>query len=243
MRAIVVVAARPNFMKVKPILDAFEGSEDEVLLVHTGQHYDAMMSDVFFADLGIRQPDVHLGIGSGSHAKMTADTMVGFDEVLADWSTDWVVVVGDVNATVASAVTAAKRGIKVAHVEAGLRSGDWAMPEEVNRVITDRVSDLLLAPSPDGVTNLIAEGVDPDAIHLVGNVMVDTLLVNAARAKERNVAAGLGVGDRYALATLHRPSNVDDPAVLEEMFGALLEIAEDIPTVLPAHPRSREALE
>ena len=207
-------------------------------LVHTGQHYDSAMSDVFFDDLGLRRPEVHLGIGSGSHAEQTARVMVAFEAHVEASRPDWVVVVGDVNSTLACALVAAKAGCRVAHVEAGLRSRDWSMPEEVNRVATDRVSDLLLAPSADAVDNLRGEGFADHQIRLVGNVMIDTLLANVDRARERPVLDDLGL-DRggYVLLTLHRPSNVDDEVVLDGLLGAVASVAEWFPVIWPAHPR------
>ena len=238
MRVICVVGARPNFMKVKPVMDALAGQGDEVVLVHTGQHYDAAMSDVFFADLGLRRPDHYLGAGSGSHAAQTSRVMLAFEPVVDAVRPDAVIVVGDVNSTLACALVAAKSGVALGHVEAGLRSGDWSMPEEVNRVVTDRVSDYLFAPSPDAVDNLRAEGSGDEEIHLVGNVMVDTLLANLDRALNGGtlVRFGLTPGE-YGLVTLHRPANVDDPAVLRRLLGALSQVSSLCPLVLPAHPR------
>jgi len=244
VRAICVAGARPNFMKVKPVMDALDRRGVELTLVHTGQHYDAAMSDVFFTDLGIRTPDRHLEVGSGSHAVQTAAVMVAFETLLADVRPDVVVVVGDVNSTVACAMVAAKAGCLVAHVEAGLRSRDWTMPEEVNRVITDRISDYLLAPSEDAVDNLRAEGYRPDQVHLVGNVMVDTLLANLDRALTSDALARLGLHSReYGLVTLHRPANVDDPEILRGILDGLAVPARELPLVLPAHPRTRPLLE
>ena len=238
-----MAGARPNFMKVKPVLDALDDGGAETVLVHTGQHYDEAMSDVFFEELGLRAPDRHLGAGSGSPAEQVARVMVAFEPLLDEVAPDVVVVVGDVNSTMACALVAAKAGALVAHVEAGLRSRDWAMPEEVNRVVTDRVSDYLLAPSPDAVDNLRAEGFRPDQVHLVGNVMIDTLLDNLERARARPVLDDLGVSaGGYGLVTLHRPSNVDDPQRLGRLVGALSVVAEDCPLVFPVHPRTREQL-
>jgi UDP-N-acetylglucosamine 2-epimerase (non-hydrolysing) len=236
--------ARPNFMKIKPVLDALERAGNETELVHTGQHYDAAMSDVFFDDLGLRPPDVHLEAGSGSHAEQTARVMVAFERHITGNRPDWVVVVGDVNSTLACALVGAKEGCRVAHVEAGLRSGDWSMPEEVNRVATDRVSDLLLAPSPYAVENLRSEGYAEYRIQLVGNVMIDTLRANLDRALGRPALADLGLTPGgYALLTLHRPSNVDDEAVLAGLLEAVATIAARLPVVWPAHPRVRARLE
>ena len=245
MRVVCVAGARPNFMKVKPVMDALEARGAEVVLVHTGQHYDAGMSDVFFDELGIRPPDHHLDIGSGTHAEQTARVMVAFEPLVDKLQPDIVVVVGDVNSTVACAVVGAKAGARVAHVEAGLRSRDWTMPEEVNRVVTDRVSDYLLAPSPDAVDNLRAEGYRDDQMHLVGNVMVDTLLANVERARRGPVLDTLHLTPQgYGLVTLHRPANVEDPAVLSGIVNALSEVAAvDLPLVFPAHPRTRSRLD
>jgi len=238
-----VAGARPNFMKVKPVLDALDRRGAITTLVHTGQHYDAAMSDVFFDDIGLRQPDVHLGVGSGSQAEQTARVMVAFEAAFDELRPDVVVVPGDVNSTVACAMVAAKAGCLVAHVEAGLRSRDWGMPEEINRVVTDRLSDYLLAPSDEAAGNLQAEGYGKDQIHIVGNVMIDTLLANLDHARSRTTLADLGVRQgEYCLATLHRPSNVDDPRVLDGLVRALAEIGQDLPVILPAHPRTRPHL-
>lgn len=244
MRIICVAGARPNFMKIKPVVDALEHRDADVVLVHTGQHYDAAMSDTFFDELGLRAPDVHLEVGSGTHAEQTGRVMTAFEPVVADLHPDIVVVVGDVNSSMACAIVAAKAGPLVAHVEAGLRSRDWSMPEEVNRVVTDRVSDFLLAPSPDAVENLRLEGYRDDQIHLVGNVMIDTLLANRERAFARPTLADLALRpDGYGLITLHRPANVDDPVVLRDLLGALEQIARDLPLVFPVHPRARAGVE
>lgn len=244
MHLILVAGARPNFMKVAPVLWAAEQRDIDVTLVHSGQHYDHNMSDVFFADLGIREPDVNLGVGSGSQAQQTAGVLTAFEEVVEERRPDVVTVVGDVNSTVACSLVAAKFGVHVAHVEAGLRSRDWDMPEEINRVVTDRLSDFLFAPSPDGVDNLRAEGYRDDQIHLVGNVMVDTLLANLERARARGVAERIGVEQgAFGLVTLHRPSNVDHPEVLGPIIDALNEIADGIPLVFPLHPRTKPMLE
>jgi UDP-N-acetylglucosamine 2-epimerase (non-hydrolysing) len=236
MRIICVVGARPNFMKIKPVMDALGRRGQEVVLVHTGQHYDPAMSEVFFTDLGLRRPDHFLGAGSGTHATQTARVMLAFEPVVASVRPDVVVVVGDVNSTLACSLVTAKSGGLLGHVEAGLRSGDWTMPEEVNRVVTDRVSDYLFAPSQDAVANLRAEG-RQDA-HLVGNVMVDTLLANLDRARENDTLARLGLKPGgYGLVTLHRAGNVDEPAVLNRLLTALDEVGGMCPLVLPAHPR------
>jgi UDP-N-acetylglucosamine 2-epimerase (non-hydrolysing) len=244
MRVVCVAGARPNYMKIKPVIDALEGRGAEVSLVHTGQHYDAAMNDIFFTELGIRPPDHLLAVGSGTHAGQTAKVMIAFEPLVEQLQPDVVVVVGDVNSTLACALVAAKSGSLVAHVEAGLRSRDWSMPEEVNRVATDRVSDYLLAPSEDGAENLRAEGYRADQIHVVGNVMVDTLLANLDRARQTGILGRLGLSPGgYGVVTLHRPANVDDPAAFAGLVTALNTVAERIPLVFPAHPRTKAALE
>ena len=243
MRVVCVAGARPNFMKVKPVMDALEARGAEVVLVHTGQHYDEAMSQVFLTELGIRPPDHSLGVGSGTHAEQAGRVMEAFEPLVDDLAPDVVVVVGDVNSTMACALVAAKAGPLVAHVEAGLRSRDWAMPEEINRVVTDRVSDFLLAPSPDAVGNLAAEGYRPDQVHLVGNVMVDSLLANLERARARPVLSDLGLSaGQYGVVTLHRPSNVDDEAMLAGLLSALSAISDECPLVFPVHPRTKSQL-
>jgi UDP-N-acetylglucosamine 2-epimerase (non-hydrolysing) len=243
MRIICVAGARPNYMKVKPVMDALEQRGAEVILVHTGQHYDAALNDVFFSDLGIRRPDHFLGTGSGSHAIQTSRVMTAFEPVVEQLRPDGVVVVGDVNSTMACALVTAKSGALLAHVEAGLRSRDWAMPEEVNRIVTDRVSDYLFAPSPDAVANLQAEGYRNDQVHLVGNVMVDTLLANRDRTLASDALGRMGLAPgEYGLVTLHRPANVDEPSVLSGLLSALDEVARACPLVLPAHPRAAQQL-
>ena len=230
-------------MKVKPVMDALQERGAQVILVHTEQHYDSAMSDVFFAELGIRRPDHFLGAGSGTHAVQTCRVMTAFEPLAAELAPDVVVVVGDVNSTVACALVTAKLGVTLAHVEAGLRSRDRSMPEEINRLVTDRVSDYLFAPSADAVANLQAEGYRPEQIHLVGNVMVDTLLANAGRAAAGGTLARLGLRPgEYGLVTLHRPANVDDPAVLGALLVALTEISRSCPLVLPEHPRAADRL-
>jgi len=230
-------------MKIKPVIDALEDEGARVTLVHTGQHYDESMSDVFFDELGIRPPDVHLNVGSGTHGEQTARIMVGFEPLLVQLQPDWVVVAGDVNSTLACSIVAAKAGVLVAHVEAGLRSRDWSMPEEVNRVVTDRVSDLLFAPSADAVDNLRDEGYREDQIVLVGNVMVDTLLSNLDRALERPVLAQFSLSPQgYGLVTMHRPANVDDSDMLTNLLEALGDISCDLPLIFPVHPRAKAAL-
>lgn len=238
-----VVGARPNFMKVAPLQAELDRRGRASILVHTGQHYDAAMSDVFFDELGIRPPDHHLGVGSASHAVQTARIMEAFEAVVLAERPSWVVVPGDVNSTMACSLVAAKMGAKVAHLEAGLRSRDWTMPEEINRVVTDRVSDLLLAPSADAVENLRAEGYPERAVVLVGNIMADTLLANLERARARPVLDDLGLEPGgYGLVTLHRPSNVDDPATFERLLDVLEHVARDLPLVWPVHPRVGQRL-
>lgn len=238
-----IAAARPNFMKVAPIWRALATAPDRcaVQLVHTGQHYDRNMSDVFFADLGLPRPHHHLGIGSGSHAEQTAGVMLAYEKLAVVERPDLVLVVGDVNATVAVALTAKKLQIDVGHVEAGLRSRDRTMPEELNRLLTDAISDLLLTPSPDGDENLLAEGVRPDAIHRVGNVMIDSLVgaLERARPREKYADFGAAAGD-YGLVTLHRPSNVDRPTDLEALLTTLAGL--DFPLIFPVHPRTRKVM-
>ena len=236
-----VVGARPNFMKVAPVLRAGRARAGVTqYLVHTGQHYDAAMSDRFFQDLGLPEPDVNLNVGSASHAVQTAKIMMEFEPVLDRLKPDWVVVYGDVNSTVATALVASKKGIKVAHVEAGLRSRDRSMPEEINRLLTDQLADVLLTPSRDGDANLRAEGIPEARIVFVGNVMVDTLLTLRATAQALGTPARHGLaGKPYAFCTFHRPSNVDHPATLREILGALDDLAGRMPVIFAIHPRTR----
>jgi len=236
-----VVGARPNFMKLAPLARAAAGRRGiRHVIVHTGQHYDAEMSDTFFAELGIPSPDHNLEVGSGSHAAQTALIMQRFEPVCLGAAPDVVLVYGDVNSTVAAALVAAKLGFRVAHVEAGLRSRDWTMPEEINRVVTDRLADLLFSPSWDAVENLRREGVPPERVHMVGNIMVDTLVALLPRAREAGAARRLGVGDRpFVFVTLHRPNNVDSPATLRELLDTLAELATKLPVLFPVHPRTR----
>jgi len=245
MKIIHVVGARPNYMKIAPVMAAVgrRGFATQ-RLVHTGQHYDASMSDVFFTDLGMPRPDIHLGVGSGSHAEQTAKVLTGFERVCLDERPDLVVVAGDVNSTMACAIDCAKLRIPCAHVEAGLRSYDLDMPEEVNRIVTDRLCEILLTPSPDGDENLLREGTDPARIFRVGNVMIDTLLAHLDRARATGSPERLGVRPGgYAVLTLHRPSNVDDPDVLGRLLGALSEVQGRLPIVFPVHPRTRKRME
>jgi|YelNatPaOPRAMG01_1025707.scaffolds.fasta_scaffold03403_14 UDP-N-acetylglucosamine 2-epimerase (non-hydrolysing) len=284
LKLMLVAGARPNFMKVAPIIRAIERhnaalkastvpaltTEPEAAsselpppsskphspcsmlhapcpisytLVHTGQHYDPAMSDVFFAELRIPKPDVNLEVGSGSHAVQTANIMTRFEPVCQQYKPDWVVVVGDVNSTLACTLVAAKLGIRVAHVEAGLRSFDRSMPEEINRVVTDALADLLLTPSEDANENLRREGVPDHKIRLVGNIMIDSLVANLQRAEQSDVLKRLGTEPaRYVYVTLHRPSNVDDPACLKAIVQTLSDLASRCPIVFPLHPRTRNRL-
>lgn len=242
--ATLVAGARPNFVKIAPILRALEASEIEVTLVHTGQHYDSRMSEVFFRDLGIRPPDVHLAVGSGSYAHQVGGVMRGIEELIRQRPADVLVVVGDVNSTVGSVLPAAQAGMLVAHVEAGLRSRDWTMPEEINRAVTDRVSDLLYAPSEDAVCNLRAEGAGDHRIILVGNVMIDSLVFAMGEVADRDTAGRLGLSRKgYGVVTLHRPALVDDPRRLAAAVDALEQVAERLPLVWPVHPRTRARLD
>ena len=246
LKVLLIAGARPNFMKVAPIYAEMRRRprEFEPLIVHTGQQYGAAMSDAFFTDLGMRQPDIHLGVGSGSHAVQTAKIMTEFEPVVMEQKPDWVVVVGDVNSTIACALVCAKLGVKVAHVEAGLRSRDRTMPEEINRILTDAIADLLLTTSQDADANLLNEGIAAEKIHFVGNVMIDSLLEHLQIAESSTVRADLGLdGKDYAVLTLHRPSNVDDRETLESLVGALCEIASRLPIIFPVHPRTRAKID
>jgi UDP-N-acetylglucosamine 2-epimerase (non-hydrolysing) len=249
MKILVVAGARPNFMKVAPLVEALKGSQAagrnlEVLLVHTGQHYDEQMSRAFFTDLGLPRPDVDLEVGSGTHAEQTGRVMIAFEALLFERKPDWVVVVGDVNSTVACALAAKKLCIRVAHVEAGLRSRDWTMPEEVNRVVTDVLCDALFTTDPTADENLKAEGADPAKIHFVGNVMIDTLLKHSERAAALRQWEQLGLKPgRYGVLTLHRPANVDQPDAFERVVQALGIIQREMPLVFPVHPRTRRMAE
>jgi UDP-N-acetylglucosamine 2-epimerase (non-hydrolysing) len=240
MHMLHVVGARPNFMKAAPVLHALRNrSGMRQTLVHTGQHYDKNLSDVFFSQLEIPAPDVNLGVGSGTHARQTADIMTGFEPVLLERKPDIVLVYGDVNSTVAAALVCAKLLVPVAHVEAGLRSFDRTMPEEVNRMVTDRLADVLFTPSEDGDENLLREGVSPKKIHRVGNVMIDSLvrLLPAASQCTTNEFP-----DRFALVTLHRPSNVDDSQTLKSILESLLAVNDQLDVVFPVHPRTRDRI-
>jgi UDP-N-acetylglucosamine 2-epimerase (non-hydrolysing) len=236
-----VVGARPNFMKMAPLLRAMKArpADFRPTLVHTGQHYDAAMSDIFFAQLGIPEPDLHLGVGGGTHASQTAAVMIALEQLLADERPDLVLVVGDVNSTMAAAIAAAKAGVPLAHVEAGLRSFDRRMPEEINRLVTDALSSYLFVTERSGVANLLAEGLPRDRVFLVGNVMIDTLDALLPAIRERGMAAELGLAPGgYGVVTLHRPSNVDDEARLEAWVDVLGAIGTRLPLVFPAHPRT-----
>ena len=245
MKVINVCGARPNFMKIAPLMRAYRARDGIVpVLVHTGQHYDENLSDLFFRQLDIPEPDVNLGVGSASHAVQTAEIMARFEPVLAEHRPDWVVVVGDVNSTIACALVAVKLGVKVAHVEAGLRSFDRTMPEEINRVLTDAISDLLLVSEPSGLENLKREGLPDEKVRFVGNVMIDTLRANLQRAERSTILEGLGlVAGGYNIVTLHRPSNVDQAASFTRIADALEVIQDDLPTIFPMHPRTAANLE
>jgi UDP-N-acetylglucosamine 2-epimerase (non-hydrolysing) len=245
MRVVVVVGARPNFVKVAPILaELTEYPYVSTTLVHTGQHYDAQMSDAFFANLDIPRPDVNLKVSGGGSVTQMADIMTRLEPVLVGARPDVVVVVGDVTSTVAAALTTVKLGYPLAHVEAGLRSFDRSMPEEVNRVVTDAVSDLLFTTEPAANENLAREGLDPDKVHFVGNVMIDTLFRYREKARESDVLERLDLGSGgYAVLTLHRPSNVDDEGTLGLLLQAIARIQAEIPIVFPVHPRTRRRLE
>jgi UDP-N-acetylglucosamine 2-epimerase (non-hydrolysing) len=242
-RVLLVAGARPNFMKVAPILSELESRGVATTLVHTGQHYSPELSGGIFEDLGLRDPDINLAVGSGSHAQQTARVMEAFEPVLLDLRPSWVVVAGDVNSTLACALVTAKlqeeTGSRLAHVEAGLRSSDWRMPEEINRVLTDRLSDLLLTPSRDAGQNLVGEGIPPDRIVFVGNVMMDTLFKQLPKARSLQMRSRLGLPKSgYAVVTLHRPSNVDSRENLTLILEAIVQINEKARVVLPLHPRT-----
>lgn len=238
MRLVHIVGARPNFMKLAPVHKALASIQKiEQIVVHTGQHYDVNMSDVFFQQLNITAPDINLQVGSGSHAKQTAEIIMRFEQVLLDRRPDLVLVYGDVNSTVAAALVCSKLLIPVAHVEAGLRSGDRSMPEEINRLITDQLADFLFTPSSDGNINLEREGIPKNKIHLVGNVMIDTLITMLPAAQS---FLPKEVPSRFALVTLHRPSNVDDLAWLKSMLQVLERFGHDLAVIFPVHPRTRQ---
>ena len=245
MKVLHVVGARPNFVKIAPIMREMAGhpGEFEQFLVHTGQHYDRSMSQEIFDDLGLPRPDVNLEVGSGSHAQQTSQVMSRFEPVVLDYRPDWIIVVGDVNSTLACSIVCCKLNIKIAHVEAGLRSFDLTMPEEYNRLLTDRIAELLFTPSADANDNLVREGIPKERIHFVGNVMIDTLMKFLPKAQQRWVSLQkrLDLKD-FVLVTLHRPSNVDDPATLKEVMDALDDISKKTRVVFPVHPRTRVRL-
>ena len=241
-----VVGARPNFMKIAPVMRAFQRPEValDATLLHTGQHYDEAMKQAFFEQLAIPEPDIDLEVGSGSHAVQTAQVMLRFEPVLDEHRPAAVLVVGDVNSTIACALVAVKKGIPVIHVEAGLRSWDRTMPEEINRVLTDQISELLFTTEASARDNLLREGIADERIHFVGNVMIDTLFHNLERAvpAERTLARlGLSATE-YGVLTLHRPANVDDPDVLGPLLELLAALSEELPLVFPVHPRTRQAI-
>jgi UDP-N-acetylglucosamine 2-epimerase (non-hydrolysing) len=243
-RILHLVGARPNFVKMAPLVEALRSRDGlDNLLAHTGQHYDARMSDEILEDLGLPEPNFHLDVGSGRHGEQTARALDRCERLMLETRPDLVVVAGDVNSTLAGALAAAKLGIPVAHLEAGLRSGDWTMPEEVNRVLTDRLADVLLTHSPQAERNLVGEGIDRGRIHLVGNTMIDSLRRFERVAEERALWEGVGLAPAsYVLVTLHRPSNVDDRERLTAIAGRLMELAEDKAVVFPIHPRTRASL-
>jgi UDP-N-acetylglucosamine 2-epimerase (non-hydrolysing) len=241
---LVVVGARPNFMKAASVLPAARAAGLETVLLHTGQHYDRELSRVFFQELELDEPDVSLGVGSGSHASQTARIMLEFERELARFEPGVVLVVGDVNSTLACALVAKKERYPVAHVEAGLRCYDEWMPEEINRRLTDHISTYLFTTSADAGDNLAAEGIEPDMVHFVGNTMIDTLLRFREAAKARRAAAGFGLeGKDYAVLTLHRPDNVDAQGPLGQVLDAVVTIGKRVPVVFPVHPRTRKQLE
>jgi UDP-N-acetylglucosamine 2-epimerase (non-hydrolysing) len=249
MKIFLIAGARPNFMKIAPIASAFDKhSRIKYKIVHTGQHYDRNMSDIFFEELGIRQPDYHLGAGGGTHARQTAKIMTGFEEICENDKPDLVIVVGDVNSTLACSITAKKMHIKVAHVEAGLRSFDLSMPEEINRMVTDSISDLFFITEEQGMTNLLKEGKSRDRLHFVGHVMIDNLFYQLERLKEMDAgkfqsAQFKQLHPEYGVVTLHRPSNVDQKETLETIFETLSKISETLPLIFPIHPRTRKNME
>jgi UDP-N-acetylglucosamine 2-epimerase (non-hydrolysing) len=246
LKILIVAGARPNFMKIAPIVVAMKrrSAEFQPVIVHTGQHYDEAMSDAFFRDLDLPAPDVYLGVGSGTHAVQTAAVMSAFEPVVVNENPDWVVVVGDVNSTLACALVCAKLNIKVAHVEAGLRSRDRSMPEEINRLLTDQIANLLLTPSRDGDANLRAEGIPEARIRFVGNVMIDSLRMQLERAQQSTILKTLDlVAGNYAVLTLHRPSNVDEQHAFARILDALAAVAARLPIIFPAHPRTRKMIE
>lgn len=251
LKVISIVGARPNFMKIAPLIFAIKKHNKDQkqnrkinhLLVHTGQHYDVQMSDAFFRDLNIPQPDFNLEVGSGSHAVQTAEIMTRFEKICLQEQPDWIIVVGDVNSTMACTIVASKLGIKIAHVEAGLRSFDREMPEEINRLVTDVLADLLLTPSKDADKNLLREGVSKDKIKFVGNIMIDTLLTNVEKARQLRPHTKYNLKEKqYVFVTLHRPSNVDNKASLSVIMKRLITLSKKVPVIFPMHPRTRKNL-
>ena len=244
LKIVNVVGARPNFMKIAPIYDEMRANQGiEPYLLHTGQHYDHSMSQLFFDNLGLPEPDCYLDIGSGSHGVQTGRIMIAFEETLREIRPDMVLVVGDVNSTIACGLVTVKLGIKLAHVEAGLRSFDRSMPEEINRVLTDQISDYLFTTEESARDNLVREGIDPEKIYFVGNVMIDTLLRHRQKASRQPILTQLGLAPRqYGLVTLHRPSNVDQKDKFAGLMDALCELSKELPMVFPAHPRTRQRL-
>lgn len=248
MHLTLIAGARPNFMKIAPIIRAIEraqaaGSDIAYSLVHTGQHYDRNMSEQFFEQLGIPEPDANLGAGGGTQSEQTAAIMVGFEQYLMAHPTDLVVVVGDVTSTLACSITAKKLNIRVAHVEGGIRSGDWTMPEEINRVVTDSISDYFFTTSETANGHLRRAGVPEDRIYFVGNTMIDSLVSNLPRLQQPDIWAAAGLSEQsYFVLTLHRPANVDDPAQLSALIEAILEHSKDLPIVFPVHPRTAKNL-
>ncbi|MBN2184957.1 MAG: UDP-N-acetylglucosamine 2-epimerase (non-hydrolyzing) [Candidatus Krumholzibacteriota bacterium] len=244
MRAALVVGARPNFMKIAPLMREFKGRNVETLLIHTGQHYDKNMSKVFFEDLELPEPDIYLGVGSGSHAEQTARVMIAFEEIVLSKNPDIIIVVGDVNSTVACSLVGAKLHVPVAHVESGLRSFDLDMPEEINRMVTDILSKYCFTTSPEAETNLRKEGVGGDRIFFVGNIMIDSLLYYMKKSEDSPILEDLGLEKgEYILVTLHRPSNVDSPEELRSLFDMLNRLSGKLPVVFPVHPRTKKMID
>ena len=245
MKLINIVGARPNFMKIAPLMRELENHSDiETILLHTGQHYDEKMSNLFFVELGIPKPNINLEVGSATQAKQVAKIMEKFDDVTDELKPDAILVAGDVNSTMACSIVAAKKGIKIIHLEAGLRSFDRAMPEEINRIVTDTLADMLLAPSPDAIVNLKNEGVADSKVHIVGNIMIDTLFHFMDKVEKSNILEINSLEKKqYGLITLHRPSNVDEPVILEKILNALIEVSKSIKLIFPIHPRTMKNIE
>ncbi len=243
MKIHLIAAARPNFMKIAPLYHVLKKEKWVVsAIVHTGQHYDLNMSNVFFEDLGLPKPDIHLGVGSGTHAEQTGQVMMAYEKVLIEKNPDLVIVVGDVNSTMAATLAAVKLGVKVAHLEAGLRSFDRTMPEEINRLVTDALADILWTPSPDADENLIREGISNEKIHCVGNIMIDSLEMLRDKIQAQDTCNDFDLkSQEYGLVTLHRPSNVDDPKILKNLCIMLIKISKKLPLVFPIHPRTRKS--